>query len=268
MNLSKTQIENFKTEGYLFIPDLFSIDEVKVLQSDLPRIFSLNREEIERDAESNEPRLAGAMHEYSKPFATMLRHPRLLEPAHQILGGEVYCHQYKVVTKEPFGQLNFPWHQDFASWSAHDGMPEPRAMNFAVFLDDVTEFNGPITFIPGSHRQGKLGSTAEVLPGITPLYTMGSELIADLISENGIVAPKGKAGSAIFFHSCLAHTSSPNISPWPRNIVYLTCNRTDNFIRKPTRPYYYASTDFSPLLPLSDDCLTNLEGFTKIPLHA
>ena len=104
MNLSQTQIENFKIEGYLFIPDLFSIDEVKVLQSDLPRIFSLNREEIERDAESNEPRLAAAMHEYSEPFAAMLRHPRLLEPAHQILGGEVYCHQYKVVTKQPFGQ--------------------------------------------------------------------------------------------------------------------------------------------------------------------
>ena len=224
-------------------------------------------QEIERDAESNEPRLAGAMHEYSKPFATMLRHPRLLEPAHQILGGEVYCHQYKVVTKEPFGQLTFPWHQDFASWSAHDGMPEPRAMNFAVFLDEVTEFNGPITFIPGSHRRGKLGSKAEPLPGITPLYTMGSELTSELIAENGIVAPKGPPGSAIFFHSCLAHTSSANISPWPRNIMYLTCNRTDNAIQKPTRPYYYADTDFSPLTPLPDNCLTESESLTKISTH-
>ena len=26
-------------------------------------------------------------------------------------------------------------------------------MNFAVFLDDVTEFNGPLYIIPRSHRQ-------------------------------------------------------------------------------------------------------------------
>ena len=263
MNLSQTQIGDFNKDGYLFIPELFSVDEVQTLRSDLPRIFSLDRDEIERDSESNEVRLAAAMHEYSESFASLLRHPRLINPAHQILGGDVYCHQYKVVTKEPFGQLDFPWHQDFASWHAHDGMPEPHAMNFAVFLDDVTEFNGPITFIPGSHRQGRLGSSAQTLPGITPLYTMGTELVSNLVAENGIVAPKGKAGSAVFFHSCMAHTSAPNISPWPRNIVYLTCNRTDNFIRKPTRPYYYASTDFSPIMPLSDDCLTNPEPFLK-----
>ena len=263
MKWSQTQIKSFENDGYLFIPNLFTEDEIEVLRSDLPRIFSLNRDEIERDADTNEARLALAMHKYSKVFDIMLRHPRLLNPAQQILGGEVYCHQYKVVTKEPFGQLTFPWHQDFASWSAHDGMPEPRAMNFAVFLDDVTEFNGPITFIPGSHLQGKLGSAAQTLPGITPLYTMGSDLVSELISENGIAAPKGKAGSAVFFHSCLAHTSSPNISPWPRNIVYLTCNRTDNCIRKPTRPYYYADTDFSPLSALSDDCLTNVINSTK-----
>ena len=32
-----------------------------------------------------------------------------------------------------------------------DDMPEARAMNIAIFLDEVNEFNGPLMFIPGSH---------------------------------------------------------------------------------------------------------------------
>ena len=256
MKLSKTQIEDFHRDGYMFLPKLFSDLEIGVLSAELPSIFSLEREEIERDEASGEIRGAFAMHKYNEIFAALLRHPRLVEPAHQILGSDVYCHQYKIIAKQPFGKLDFPWHQDFASWHAHDGMPQPKAMNYAVFLDDVNEFNGPIAFIPGSHRQGELESEAEVLPGITPLHTMSSETIATLAEENGIVSPKGPAGSAVFFHSCMAHTSGPNISPWPRNIVYLTCNRTDNFIRTPTRPYYYAAHDFEPISTLPDDCLT------------
>ena len=33
-------------------------------------------------------------------------------------------------------------------------MPTERAMNIAIFLDDVNEFNGPLMFIPGSHKKG------------------------------------------------------------------------------------------------------------------
>ena len=255
MKLSEKQLEDFNEYGFVFLPRLFSEAEIDVLRVDLPRIYSLRRDEIERDKSDGEIRGALAMHKYSDAFATFLRHPRLVEPAHQILGSEVYCHQYKIISKQPFGKLDFPWHQDFASWAAHDGMPEPKAMNYAVFLDDVTEFNGPIAFIPGSHREGELSSNAEEIPALTPLYTMDSKTVGVLAKQHGIVAPKGPAGSAIFFHSCMAHTSPPNISPWPRNIVYLTCNRTDNFITTPTRPDHYASQDFTPIISLSDDCL-------------
>ncbi len=263
MKLSKMQIETFNDQGYVFLPKLFSAAEIEVLRADLPRIFSLKRNEVERDKNDGEIRGVFAMHKFSDVFATLLRHPRLLEPAHQILGSTVYCHQYKIITKQPFGKLDFPWHQDFASWHAHDGMPEPKAMNYAVFLDDVTEFNGPIAFIPGSHREGELSSEAEELPAITPLYTMDSETVGTLAKQNGIVAPKGPAGSAVFFHSCMAHTSPPNISPWPRNIVYLSCNRTDNFITTPTRPDHYASQEFAPIIPLADDCLIDTKELLR-----
>ena len=35
-------------------------------------------------------------------------------------------------------------------------MPEPKAMNVAIFLDDANQYNGPMKFIPGSHKHGVL----------------------------------------------------------------------------------------------------------------
>ena len=267
MKLTAHQLEQFDRDGYVFFPELFSPSEVAVLTAELPRIFALDRSEILR-AESGEIRGALAMERYSEPFARLLRHPRLVEPAHQVLGGRVYGHQYKVIAKEPFGDLDFPWHQDFASWRANDGMPEPLAMNYAVFLDEVSEFNGPITLIPGSHRDGCLPSEARDLPGSTPLYSLDEETVRRLATAGGMVAPKGPPGSGIFFHGCMAHASGANLSPWPRHIVYLTCNRVDNHIRRPTRPDHFANQDFTAIEPLADNCLMDLAGSQAAEVNA
>ena len=49
--------------------------------------------------------------------------------AAQLLGGPVYLHQYKLNCKDPFGKLDFPWHQDFgiafASLMAREQLPDP-----------------------------------------------------------------------------------------------------------------------------------------------
>lgn len=254
MQLSAAQLGQFERDGYLFIPNLFSPDEIAVLSDELRRLTRLNRPEVLRAA-TGELRALLAMERYSEPFAALMRHPRLVQPARQILDGPVYMHQYKVVAKDPFGQLDFPWHQDFGSWHAHDGMSEPRAMNFAFFLDDVTEFNGPLCFIPGSHVAGMAQAKAEPLPGATPLYTLDRETVKRLSDRGGMVAPKGPAGSGVFFHGCMAHASGPNLSARTRYILYLTCNHVANWIRRPTRPDYYASRVFTPLEPLADDCL-------------
>src|SRR3546814_9278609 len=54
------------------------------------------------------------------------------------------------------------WHQDYGTWLNDDLMPTPRAMNVAIFLDEVNEHNGPLMFIPGSHRLGVLEAGHDV----------------------------------------------------------------------------------------------------------
>jgi ectoine hydroxylase len=57
-------------------------------------------------------------------------------------------------------------------------------------------------------------------------------------------------------HGNLVHASPPNITPYPRKIVYLTLCAVSNHITKFTRPEWIAHRDFTPLAPVADDALT------------
>ena len=82
----------------------------------------------------------------------------------------------------------------FWTWHADDQMPEARAMNIAIFLDDVNEFNGPLMLIPGSHKLGVLEAGHDTQTTSYPLWTLDSKTISSLANKGGIVAPKGPAG--------------------------------------------------------------------------
>jgi ectoine hydroxylase len=136
-----------------------------------------------------------------------------------------------------------------------DQMPAARAMNVAIFLDDVNEFNGPLMFIPGSHKQGVLDAKHDTSTTSYPLWTINNQVISELVAKGGIVAPKGPAGSMILFHGCLVHASTSNLSPWNRVSVYLSLCAVSNHIRRFKRPDYIAHRDFTPIQCLPDDCL-------------
>ncbi|MEM9359998.1 MAG: phytanoyl-CoA dioxygenase family protein, partial [Pseudomonadota bacterium] len=73
-----------------------------------------------------------------------MRHPRLVKPAQQLRGDDLYIQQVKINVKSAFDGEAWQWHYDFATHHADDGVPEPLALNLHVFLSDVTEFNGPL----------------------------------------------------------------------------------------------------------------------------
>lgn len=89
-------------------------------------------------------------------FNALSRHPRVLEPARNILGGDLHVYQFKINCKAGLSGDVWEWHQDFIFWQKEDGMPASRVINVSVFLDDVTEFNGPLLVLPGSHKHGLL----------------------------------------------------------------------------------------------------------------
>ncbi len=262
MRLTDAQCEQFELEGYLYLPDLFEAAEVDVLNREAHRIFAMDREEIFREADGKTARTAFAAQNYTEAFRRLGRHPRLLGPVRQLLDGDVYMHQFKVNAKAAFNGDVWQWHQDYGTWSRDDQMPEPRAMNIALFLEDVTEFNGALMFIPRSQKGGVIEAGHDLKTTSYPLWTIDDDTIARLVDEGGIVSPKGKAGSVVMFHGNLVHGSPSNMSPFDRTIVYLSLCHVDNHIRRFKRPEWIAHRDFTPLENLGDDCLRDLAAAT------
>jgi ectoine hydroxylase len=126
-----------------------------------------------------------AAHTYNDAYRRLARHPRLIEPAQQVLDDDVYIHQFKINGKAAFDGDVWQWHQDYGTWYNDDDMPQPRAMNIAVYLEEVNEFNGPLMFIPRSHQEGRQEAGHDVTTTSYPLWTIDNATITRLVAAGG-----------------------------------------------------------------------------------
>jgi ectoine hydroxylase len=260
MQLTSEQLRQFDEDGYCFFPNCFSEEEVALMRVEGDNILKLDRQEIWRE-KSGAPRTAFAAHTFNEVFRLLAHHPRLVNPLQQVFGEPVYVHQFKLNAKAAFQGDVWQWHQDFGTWHRDDGMPEPRAMNIAVFLDEVFPFNGALMLVPKSHRGGTLEAGHDLKTTSYPLWTLDEKEVTRICREAeedgkpGIVAPTGKPGSVLMFHGNLVHASAPNITPYPRKILYLTLCAVSNHITKFTRADWIAHRDFTPIVPVDDGAL-------------
>src|SRR5258707_15037911 len=182
MKLSAEQLREFDQQGYVFMPSCFSEDEVALLRSEAEDILKTDRQEVWRE-KTGAPRPAFAAHTFNEAFRLLAHHPRLVEPLRQLFGEDVYVHQYKINAKAAFEGAVWQRHQDYGTWARDDGMPEPRAMNIAVFLDEVLPINGPLLLIPGSHKQGVFAAGHDKLTTSYPLWTLDKETVTRLCRD-------------------------------------------------------------------------------------
>ena len=260
MLLDGDQVAEFNERGLLFLPELLDGDEAAVLAAAMPEILARSGPEIIREkGDADAARLAFGAHVYSESFRRLSQHPRILEPVRQLLQEEVYLHQSRINPKEGFGRgADWDWHQDFPGWFHADGMPEPRCVMVAVFIDACTPVSSPLMVVPGSQSHGLLDSQLHRDAEGYALYHMDHDTLAGLADENGIEALLGPAGSVCFCHSNLVHGSANNVSPWRRAIAYLIYNAVSNACSGKTRAWYQNNRDFTPLQPLDDGCLRDL----------
>lgn len=265
MRLTQDQLRTYEEQGFLFLPDLITQTEVDLLRAEVPKLYSDNSLRRVVEKEGYVTRSVYGCHLVNDYFKHFASEPKLLGPAKQLVDDDVYIYQFKINAKVAFQGDVWKWHQDYIFWRNEDGLPAPRITNIAIFLDEVTEFNGPLFLIPGSHREGVIEVPARVArptngvykdapEWITTLtadlkYSVDSPKVAELVERYGITAPKGKPGDAIFFHSNLVHASTINISPFSRTMLLITYNSINNIpsgVDK-TRPDFIAGRNYSPL---------------------
>jgi len=255
MKLKEKQLKEIDEIGYTILPDWFSKEEVKSIRKEMITVFKEKTEANIVEKSSGEVRTAMGLHLRNKLFDDLTRHPKFFEPARQKRGDHLYIQQTKINVKAAFTGEVWQWHYDFATHSGEDGVPKPLALNLHVFLDDVTEFNGPLFFIPKSHKYGNIPSTLDIETTSYPLWTVDQETVKKLVKKNGIVSARGKAGTSLIFVDNLVHGSAQNMSPTDRAIFSVILNPCDNAQTKFARPDYKHGQDFKPIKASPINCL-------------
>lgn len=260
------QQEQFDSQGYLVLENLFSEAEVATLQEETRKLLadpgSLADETVVTERGSGEVRSIFAIHQQSKIMARLAADARLAGIAAHLLGDDVYVHQSRLNYKPGFSGKEFYWHSDFETWHAEDGMPRMRALSMSVLLAQNTAHNGPLMVMPGSHRR------YVTCVGATPENHYRSSLkkqeygvpdedsLAVLAHEHGIVAPLGKPGTVVLFDCNTMHGSNGNITPFPRSNAFLVYNAMTNTLQEPfaasaPRPWFIAERRPQAICPIA-----------------
>ncbi|MBN83406.1 MAG: ectoine hydroxylase [Planctomycetaceae bacterium] len=264
--LTTDEVWNYAHDGFLFAQSLFSQEEVDDLLAEatsLARAWPESRPGIIREPDSDIVRSIFRLHKISEVYQRLFADERLLQRARQLIGTDVYIHQSRINYKPAMNGKEFFWHSDFETWHVEDGMPRMRALSVSVFLTESHEFNGPLMLIPGSHE------TYIRCAGSTPENNYENSLrrqeygvptqkaLETLLEGKEIVAPKGPAGSVVFFDCNTMHGSNGNLSPTPRVNLFAVYNSVENAVVDPfcdrrPRPEYLAERTIEPVEPMAD----------------
>lgn len=263
--LSASQRSSYQQDGFLLMPELFNQEEVAYLfdamQGMREEFTHAGRTEVIAEPGSGEVRSIFNVHRLNEIFANLVRDPRVLNVAREILGSEVYIHQSRINYKPGFTGKEFYWHSDFETWHSEDGMPAMRALSCSILLTDNSDCNGPLMLIPGSHHHyvSCMGETPdENYKTSLKKQDVGVPdqiLLRYLADMGGIKSCAGKAGSVVFFDCNAMHGSNGNITPYPRSNVFFVYNSIVNQLELPKggltpRPEFVAARErVTPLAP-------------------
>ena len=245
--LSTAQLCNYSNEGYVFVPELLPLAEISAVMTQLPELCTLERPEVIFEKDSQTVRSLMNIHTYSKAADKLIRNQSIIDPVKQILDSDVYVFQCILNLKRAFAGDIWQWHQDFSTYLIDDGMPANRLVNVLIFMNEVNEFNGPLMLVPGSHRGEAIMNNVDDTTTPYPIRALNNRQVASAIEVNGVVAPKGPAGSVIFANANIIHGSASNMSPWDRALISLTLNSVENKHRGSVRPDWVVMNNFSPV---------------------
>lgn len=227
LQLDQQQIDSFHANGFVGGVKLLDEPQLEALRSELDELVAADHEGRElwyeyHSNESTDPgtvlfhalgawRIRPALHD-------ILWHPALLAPAAQLLGGGVRFWHDQLFCKPAHDGGVVAWHQDYSYWTRTVPMAH---LTCWIGLDDATEENGCVHYIPGSHRWDLLPTT-DLGGGMDAIQSVLSEDQAAQFQPTPCVLT---AGEAVFHHPLTLHGSYENRSDRPRRAVVINLFR-------------------------------------------
>jgi phytanoyl-CoA hydroxylase len=216
--LSDEHVRHYWELGWVIVASVFSTSEVESIACLADRIgqAELSDDPTSRVTVDRSPtgRLAPRKIDWAFPkhpaFRSFVLDERLREILTSIIGRPVYLVRDQVFLKPAvFGSAK-PWHQDQAHLQVD---PLDHAIGAWIALDDVTEDNGCLRYISGSHRGQQFDHTP--MPGAQHHAILDPAQFAAVDRSRKACAVLA-AGGVVLHHPLTLHSSRPNMSPQPR----------------------------------------------------
>jgi len=143
--LSQAAVERFKHEGFY--------SPIRVMSAAEARRF---RNALEgHEAKTGEPLQGNWRHKMHLLFTwadELVHHPKVLDAVEDVIGPDILCWTTNFFIKEAHSPGFVSWHQDSTYW----GLEPDDVVTAWVAFTDVTEENGYMQVIPGSHKVDQL----------------------------------------------------------------------------------------------------------------
>ena len=225
--LSNSQKTQYNEKGYLVLEKQIPLTLIQPILDDLARLEHLASEmhqsddviDLEESHSTALPRIRRVKlpHTHMHSVAHLMRSPVILDPVVDLLGPNLRLHTSKLNMKSAGYGAAVEWHQDWAFYPhTNDDI-----LAVGVMLDDMTEENGPLLMLPGSHR-GVIydhHNDGSFIGAIDPA----------LINNEETVAIQAPAGSISLHHVRLVHGSDVNRSQSPRRLLLFEITCADAF---------------------------------------
>jgi phytanoyl-CoA hydroxylase len=217
--LSTSQIEFYRENGYVVVPDVIGPDVLAKARAKLAELIEKSREVSASDAvydledahTARNPRVRRIKdpHINGEIYGNMLRSPEIMDRVSQLIGPDLRMDHTKLNIKPARGGEPVEWHQDWAFYPhTNDDILE-----VGVMIEDCTLENGPMLMIPGSHR-------GPVFDHHYDGYFAGAIDPAAAGLDIGQAVPvTGKAGSISLHHVRTVHGSRDNLSDRDRPLL-------------------------------------------------
>lgn len=233
--LTQRQIDGFSRDGYLVVEDAVTPGQLSRLRGAIEAWVEESRGHVapygaptidgrarfdmgtEHTAERPALRRVNNPSDISEAYYEVMSDARTVDMVADLVGGNVKFHHCKINLKCPGANTTVHYHQDFA-FTPHCNDDVVTAL---LMLDEVTEENGCLMVVPGSHKG--------------PMYTLfqGGRFTGkvDDATEAALRARQipitGPAGSVCLMHTRLAHGSAPNSSDNPRGLYICVYSAAD-----------------------------------------
>jgi ectoine hydroxylase-related dioxygenase (phytanoyl-CoA dioxygenase family) len=226
--LSDAQIAQFKRDGFLVVPGMYSAAEVADISRwtsevaampEVPGKYMMYFEKSHNDGSRIICRIENFV-PFHQGFSKLITDCRMQQAVSELFGEDAVLFKDKINFKLPGGD-GFKEHQDVqAGWDAFADLH----ITAMIAIDETNEANGSLEMIAGMHTQGVLGSMW------APLTDADTHHVA-------YVAVHCQPGDAVFFDSYAPHRSQANRTDKARRVLYITYNKGSE---GDSREQYYA----------------------------